>query len=185
MNVVLITSSPNTDGLTATCAHAALEGLQAGGAEVKLVNLNKMKVGMCQACNDGWGTCRNEHECQVLDDFQALHKKAYEADALVLVTPVYWHEMSESAKAFTDRIRRCEALRKEESRFYKHPILCIAAAGGTGNGLVSCLASMERWVDHMRAKKFDFFGIHRWNREYKLPAIRAAGEALAKSARSE
>lgn len=90
--------------------------------------------------------------------------------------------MSESAKAFTDRIRRCEALRKEDSRFYKHPILCIAAAGGSGNGLITCLASMERWVDHMHAKKFDFIGVHRWNREYKLLAIRAASESLARSA---
>jgi multimeric flavodoxin WrbA len=96
MNVIVITSSPNADGLTAACANAALEGLQDGGAEVELVNLNKLKVGMCQACDDGWGTCRNEHECQVLDDFQALHKRAYEADALVLVTPVCWHDRSDS-----------------------------------------------------------------------------------------
>ena len=50
--------------------------------------------------------------------------------------------------------------------------------------MISCLVSMERWVDHMRAKKFDFIGVHRWNREYKLPAIRAAGEALANSLKS-
>jgi len=80
-------SSPNTDGLTAACANASLEGLQAGGAEVELINLNKLKVGMCQTCSDGWGTCRNEHECQVLDDFQTLLKKAYEADAMVPESP--------------------------------------------------------------------------------------------------
>lgn len=182
MKVAVLTSSPNTDGLTAACANAALEGLQVGGAQVELININKLNVGRCQACNDGWGTCRNEHHCQVLDDFQALHEKVCEADALVLVTPVYFQEMSESARAFTDRIRRCEAPRQEGSRLYNHPILCIAAAGGSGNGLNTCLASMERWVDHMHAKKFDFFAIHRWNREYKLPTIRAAGEVLARSA---
>lgn len=179
MKAMILTSSPNTDGLTAACANAAKEGLQAGGAEVEMINLNKMKVGMCQACNDGWGTCFKDHVCQVLDDFQELHDRVCAADALVLVTPVYWHEMSESAKAFTDRIRRCEALSHEQSRMYKHPVLCVAAAGGSGNGIIPCLVCMERWVDHMRARKFDFIGVHRWNREYKLQSIRSAGEALA------
>lgn len=111
MNVIVITSSPNTDGLTAACANAALEGLQVGGAEVERVNLNKLKVGMCQACDDGWGTCRNEHRCQVLDDFQALHEKASEADALVLVTPVYWHDRSDSREriAETPTVSRLQA----------------------------------------------------------------------------
>ena len=61
------------------------------------------------------GECRPEHECQVEDDFQALHGRMLQADAYVLVTPVYWGEMSESAKAFADRLRRCEATRGDES----------------------------------------------------------------------
>ena len=180
MKAIVISASPNHDGLTAACSQAAADGLVSGGASVERVNLNDMDIGMCQACDRGWGTCRTEHECQVQDDFQALHKKTYEADALVLVSPVYWWEMSESAKAFTDRLRRCEALRKEESRLYGHPVIMVAAAGGSGNGMITCLASMERWTDHVRARKFDFIPVNRWNKAYKLEAIRAAGEAMAR-----
>ena len=99
-----------------------MEGIRLGGGEVEEACLNEMKVGMCQACNNGWGTCQPEHECQVLDDFQALHQKACQADALALVTPVYWGEMSESAKAFTDRLRRCEATRGKESLLAGKPV---------------------------------------------------------------
>ena len=73
MNVLVIYSSPNDDGLTAACSAAAVEGAREAGAHVEEVRLNDLDVGMCHACNNGWGTCRTAHECQVKDGFQALH----------------------------------------------------------------------------------------------------------------
>ena len=111
MNLIILQCSPNEDGLTAACASAAADGARQAGASVEEVKLNDSQVGMCQACGHGWGQCQSGHECQVPDGFQALHQRVLSADGLVLVTPVYWGEMSESAKAFTDRLRRCEATR--------------------------------------------------------------------------
>ena len=178
MKVLVVYSSPNVDGLTAACSAAAVAGAEAAGAEVEEVRLNDLNVGMCEACGDGWGTCRPSHRCQVADDFQILHAKTCAADALVLVTPVYWGEMSESAKAFTDRFRRCEATLGDESCFAQKPVLAVAAAGGSGGGMITCLASMERWMRHIRAKVWDLLPVNRWSREYKLAAIRAAAEAM-------
>jgi multimeric flavodoxin WrbA len=174
MKVMVVTSSPNMDGLTAACAAALKEGVRLGGGEVQEECLNEMKVGMCQACNNGWGTCQPEHECQVEDDFQALHQRALQADALALVTPVYWGEMSESAKAFTDRLRRCEATRGKESLLAGKPVIMVAAAGGSGNGMITCLLSMERWIQHVQARTFDLIPVNRWSRPYKLATIREA-----------
>jgi multimeric flavodoxin WrbA len=182
---MVISASPNTDGLTAACTQAAMEGLLAGGVEADQVNLNLISVGMCQACDRGWGTCKSDHGCQIEDDFQALHMRTCQADALVLVSPVYWGEMSESAKAFTDRLRRCEGNRGEESRLFGHPVITVAAAGGTGNGMITCLLSMERWIDHVRARKFDLIPVNRWSRPYKLVAIRSAAEAMANELREK
>ncbi len=178
MKAIVIHASPNQDGLTAACAQAAAEGLWAGGVEVEQVCLNNLHIDKCHACDRGWGTCLEEHRCQVEDDFQALHAQTCRADMLVLVTPVYWGEMSESAKAFTDRLRRCEASRGQGSRLAGHPVIVVAAAGGSGNGMITCLASMERWIDHVRARKFDLIPVNRWSRAYKLETIRAAAEAL-------
>ena len=182
MNVLVISSSPNVDGLTAACASAAVAGAGQAGAQVEQVLLNDLNVGMCEACDNGWGTCRNDHQCQVEDDFQALHERALRADALVLVTPVYWHEMSESAKAFVDRIRRCEATKGEESGLSGKPVIAVAAAGGSGNGMITCLFSMERWVEHVRARKYDFVPVNRWNRPYKLDAITEAARTMVREA---
>jgi multimeric flavodoxin WrbA len=115
----------------------------------------------------------------VADDFQALHARILKADALVLVTPVYWGEMSESAKALTDRLRRCEATRGGESGLALKPVLAVAAAGGTGGGMITCLLSMERWIQHVRARTWDLLPVNRWSRPYKLTAIREAARAMA------
>ncbi len=178
MKILVISSSPNKDGLTAACTDAAVAGLAQSGCVVEQVSLNDKKVGMCKACDNGWGTCLEEHECQEQDDFQALHALTRQADGLVLVTPVYWGEMSESAKAFTDRLRRCEANREDENALEGKPVLAVAAAGGSGGGMITCLGSMERWIHHMRARTFDLIPVNRWSREYKVEAIRAAGRAM-------
>ena len=182
MNVLVISTSPNTDGLTAACAAAAVEGARQAGGQAEEIRLNDLQVGMCQACDNGWGTCRTEHTCQVSDDFQALHARVVEADAVVLVTPVYWGEMSESAKAFTDRLRRCEATRGNESGLAAKSVIAVAAAGGSGNGTVTCLASMERWIQHVKGRVFDLIPVKRWTRENKLTTIRGAARTMVQEA---
>ncbi len=182
MNVIVISSSPNTDGLTAACATAAVQGAREAGASVEEIRLNDLNVGMCEACDNGWGTCLPDHECQVEDDFQPLHARVRGEDAYVLVTPVYWGEMSESAKAFTDRLRRCEATLRDASHLAGKPVIAVAAAGGSGGGMITCLLSMERWIDHVRARKFDLIPVNRWSREYKLVAIREAARTMVQEA---
>lgn len=180
MNVLVIHASPNDDGLTAACAKTAAEGVREAGGMAEEIKLNALDVGMCQACNRGWGTCQSDHECQVTDDFQALHTRICHADALILVTPVYWGEMSESAKALTDRLRRCEATRGEGSCLAGKPVIAVAAAGGSGNGTITCLLSMERWIQHVRARVWDLLPVNRWSRPYKLTTIREAARAMVR-----
>jgi len=183
MNVIVVSSSPNKDGLTAACAAAAAEGARLAGGGAEEARLNDMGVGVCQACDNGWGRCRREHECQIEDGFQALHRRVLEADACVLVTPVYWGEMSESAKSFTDRLRRCEATRSDGSGLSGKPFIAIAVAGGSGNGMITCLLSLERWIEHVRGRRFDLIPVNRWSREYKLVTIRESARTMVQAGR--
>ncbi len=185
MRVLIISASPNTDGLTAACANAAIEGVRAAGGTAVELRLNDLKLAACKACDHGWGTCQPDHQCQIIDDFQPAHKQAIAADALIIVTPVYWGDLSESAKSFMDRLRRCEATLKEESRLADKPVIAVAAAGGSGNGMITCLASMERWIEHVRARKWDLLPVNRWSRDYKLETIRAAAAAMVHESEAE
>lgn len=181
MKVLVIQSSPNRDGLTAACAAAAAEGARRAGAEVEDVRLNDLAIERCDACGDGWGTCRTEHRCRQEDGFQALQARVAAADAYVIVTPVYWGEPSETAKAFLDRLRRCEAIRGNESILAGKGALVVATAGGGGGGTLTCLSSLAHFLQHVRARYFDLMGVTRRNREYMVPAIERAAEAMVKT----
>ena len=49
MAVLLLWSSPNTDGLTAAAKEHLAAGLRKGGAEVQEVHLNRQKIEHCRA----------------------------------------------------------------------------------------------------------------------------------------
>jgi multimeric flavodoxin WrbA len=179
MNVLIIHSSPNTDGLTAACARAAAEGVRAAGHGAEEVCLNDLQIGLCLACADGWGTCRDEKRCCQEDDLDDLLVRLTEADACVLVTPVYFGEPSESMKAMLDRARRCLFSAPEgPGSMVGVPVLAVAAAGGSGNGAVTCLEAMERWIQHVRARKTDFIAVTRYTGAYKLEQIARAAAAI-------
>lgn len=178
---IVISASPNSDGLTAACANAALEGCRAAGAEVAHFDLCQLRLESCRQCGNGWGSCLKEHVCVIEDDLKALQSALASADGVVLITPVYWGEMAESAKAAFDRIRRCEATRGEESGLAKTPVIAVAAAGGSGGGISSCLASMERLIQHTRGQVQDLIGVTQRSRVYKIDTIRAATKAMVEA----
>jgi multimeric flavodoxin WrbA len=181
MKIMIFTSSPNKDGLTAACGEAAKTGAAEAGVESVIVDLNSLRIGHCSACGNGWGPCLNQHECQVEDDFQKLHNSMKNIDGFVIVTPVYWGDMSESAKAFFDRIRRCEAWKQGSSFFQDKPVISVAAAGGSGNGAMTCLTTMERLLMHVKADRFDFISITKKSRNYKLETIKQSAKSMVES----
>ena len=173
MKVLVVTSSPNVSGLTAACGQAAKQGVVDGKSPARVINLNEFKIHRCSVCENGWGPCRTKHRCRLEDDFSQIQDMFNEAEGFVFVTPVYFGEPSETFKAFFDRLRRCEATKKngEKSFLADKPAVCIAAAGGSGNGAVHCLAEMERLVHCLSARGFDYIPITQRTREYQLETI--------------
>lgn len=178
---IVITSSPNADGLTAACGQAAAIGFQEASVEVKYLDLCALEIGACRVCGNGWGTCRNEHRCIVEDKLSSLLEMVSEAEGIILVTPVYWGQPSERMKSFMDRSRRLEALKGDGSAFVGKKIALVAAAGGSGNGTISCLEQMEAWTRHVSGVPFERIGVTRFNRESILPAVMSSAYRMAKA----
>lgn len=182
MKVLIVTSSPNKEGLTAACGEAARQGVVDGRSRARLVNLNEYEILRCAVCEDGWGPCLKKHRCRLEDDFGELQKMFDEAEGFAWVTPVYFGGPSEPMKAFFDRLRRCEATKKDGAKSIVEgkPIVCVAAAGGSGNGAVGCLAEMERLVRQLRGGAFDFIPVTQKTREYQTETIHDALAAMCK-----
>ena len=181
MKILIITSSPNKDGLTAACGRMAELGVKKAGAEPELICLNDYKISSCHACGNGWGTCRSSNSCQYEDDFQKLYRLFKSIDGFIIISPVYYGEMSECCKSFFDRLRRCESTLGEKTTLYKKQVITIAAAGGGGGGTLTCLSSFERLIQHLRMEKYDMIGITRKNRDYMLDAICKAAQRMSQA----
>jgi multimeric flavodoxin WrbA len=180
MKVLVVVSSPNKSGLTAACGEAARQGVVDGKSPARVINLNEFNILRCAVCNDGWGLCRTEHRCILQDDFAQIQAMFEAAEAYVLVTPVYFGEPSEPFKAFFDRLRRCEATKKDEKKscLTGKPTICIAAAGGSGGGAVHCLGEMERLIQRLGGQAFDHIPITQRTREYQVETIHDALVAM-------
>ncbi len=185
MKILAIQSSPNEDGLTATLARAALDGAENKGAQVELVNLNTLNIHPCKACGSGWGhhfADRGEpgpEECTLDDDFAVLREKILQADGLVFSSPVYFWDLSESAKVFLDRLRRSHYPIRATSPLKGKPVVGIAAAGGSGNGAVQAAVVLDDYfVKWMDMKRVATLAVTRQTREMHIAAALAAGESL-------
>lgn len=178
MKIALVWSSPNTDGLTASVKEHFLSGVKKTKVTVEEIHLNKEKIEHCRACGNGWGTCRSHGRCVIKDDFAAIHQKLAEADGIIFVSAVYWHDITECMKALIDRLRRCESA--HNGFLAGKRCFLIACAGGTGQGAIECLHSMEEAVKHMGMRAYDRIPVIRFNKDYMLPALMQAGEVYSK-----
>jgi multimeric flavodoxin WrbA len=179
MKIIAIQTSPNHDGLTAKTAKRVIKGVNATGHKTELVNLNDIVIKKCKACERGWGQCRREGTCILEDDFANLMEKIIAADGLVFTTPVYWHDLSESAKTFLDRMRRIETF-YDFKRYKNKPYIGIVCAGGSGNGAARALYLLEEYLKRIGFKNFDLVTVTQVNRAHKLPMLEEAGKRLFK-----
>ena len=180
MKCIAIQSSPNTDGLTASSTQAVLEGFEAEGGDVELIHLNQMEIRPCLACDRGWGTCR-DGDCIQEDDLDLIRGKIAEADVLVFATPVYWQDLSESAKRFLDRLRRMETFSGRGTCVGTRAI-GVAAAGGSGNGAARALYNLEDCLKRLGLEIVDLVTLTRFSKDHKLPMLKHAGRRLVQGA---
>jgi multimeric flavodoxin WrbA len=178
MTCVAIQSSPNLNGLTASLAQSVLNGVKATGEHTELVHLNQLEIQPCRACNNGWGDCRTKGTCILEDDFAGLCTQLAAADTVVFATPVYWHDLSESAKRFLDRLRRCETFRGFKT-YAGIPVIGITSAGGSGRGAARALYNLEDYLRRLGFEIFDLVSVTRFSKDHKLPMLHEAGRRLA------
>ncbi|MDR2530396.1 MAG: flavodoxin family protein [Oscillospiraceae bacterium] len=177
---IVITASPNSDGLTAACGKAALDGVKQAGGQAELYDIKALEP--CRVCGNGWGSCRDTSKCVIGDVLPELQAKLRECQGVFLVTPVYFGQPAERMKYFLDRFRRCEAFNHEGSAASGKQFDLIAAAGGSGNGTATCLTEMESWCRAVGAIAQERIGVTRFNRE---PALKLIEDAAARMVKGE
>lgn len=114
---------------------AALEAAKSMGddIEVELVELRAKKMNFCIHCNK---CLRDKSDrCTVFkDDMTDLYDKVYQADGLIIASPVYEMNITAQLATFFDRFRSAWMLSIEDPEFFTHKVGAAIAVGGTRNG---------------------------------------------------
>ena len=176
MKVVFILGSRNPQGQTARAAEAILCGVRESGGQTEEVFLPEKTIERCRQCgDDGWGTCRTEGCCAIKDDFAALVDKMVDADAVVFVTPVYSSDLSESLRAFLDRLIRRSKHEASKAMIAGKTAVGVCVAGGGGGGAPACSVSLERALRICGFNMVDLIPVRRQNLEMKLTILKITG----------
>ena len=180
MKAMVISGSRNPEGLTAQATDALIEGLVAGGMQAEHVFLPTKQIERCRQCDDaGWGICRSQGKCVIEDDFAGIFAGLAEADAVVFATPVYFGGMSESLRAFLDRMTRIfrhDSIKQSQAG---KPAVSIGVAGGSGRGAPQCVFEIEGLLKFCTLDMVDMIPVKRQNLEMKKRVLRTTGQWLA------
>jgi multimeric flavodoxin WrbA len=186
MQILILSGSRNRKGQTARAINAIRKGITAAKGKAELLFLTELKLERCRQCDpDGWGLCRKEGRCIIEDDFASIVEKVKAADVVVFANPVYFGDLSDSMRCFLDRYRRTRFMRPGSGppgpfpSAGGTPAIGLCYAGGSGNGTVSCAASLERVLQTCGFDVVDMIPVRRQNIETKLPMLELTGKWLA------
>ncbi|MBQ9940039.1 MAG: flavodoxin family protein [Clostridia bacterium] len=100
-NVLIISSSFRKNGNSEAMADAFMKGAGDAGHQVEKINLKGKKLNFCLGCLS-CGTRMDGH-CVQKDDADDIAQKIKESDVIVLVSPIYYYNISAQLKTVMDR----------------------------------------------------------------------------------
>ena len=101
MNILVLNGSPRPNGTTRKMVDAMVRGASAGGHHVDVVDVCRLKIGGCLACE--WCHTKGNGACVQKDDMQMIYDLLREAEMLVIASPIYYHNLTGQLKCAIDR----------------------------------------------------------------------------------
>ena len=101
MNILVLNGSPRPGGSTKQMAEAFRSGALSAGHQVDIVDVCKLRIGGCLACE--YCHTKGKGECVQKDDMAQVYALLREADMLVIASPIYYHGISGQLKCAIDR----------------------------------------------------------------------------------
>ncbi|WP_312811506.1 flavodoxin family protein [Sedimentibacter sp.] len=125
MKILVLSGSPHKNGTTSLLIDEFYEGATQSGHEVVRIDTAKLKINPCLGCNH----CRrNEGKCvHEYDDMLEIILHLLTADAVVLVSPLYYFGLTAQLKTVIDRFYSVNSLLRESPK----KLYLIAAGADT------------------------------------------------------
>ena len=101
MKITVLNGSPRKQN-TAAMVEAFTEGAKAAGHEVEVIQVGKMKIGGCLACEYCHG--KGEGKCIQKDDMEKVMPAYKDCDMIVFASPIYYFDMTAQLSAAIQRV---------------------------------------------------------------------------------
>ncbi len=101
MKILVLNGSPRPNGNTKGMIEAFREGAVLAGHQVDVMDVCRMTINGCLACE--YCHTKGRGECVQKDDMQKIYALLKEAEMLVLASPIYYHGVSGQLKCVLDR----------------------------------------------------------------------------------
>ena len=99
MFVLGLQGSPRTKGNTSILLSTFLTEAERLGAHTKHLDVARKNISPCQEC----GTCEKEGFCPIDDDMQQIYPLLWQADIIMMATPIFFYGPTAQMKALIDR----------------------------------------------------------------------------------
>ncbi len=143
-----VNGSPRKYGGSSILLRLALKAAEKAGARVKLVDLIDYEVKPCIGClSDAQEACKPP--CIIEDELRSLYKLVYDADALILSTPVYWYACSGLMKNFIDRLTVFENMIVYSDKSWLEGKVAGLIAVGNDSGEIMAIAHLMVTLNSM------------------------------------
>ncbi|MBQ3621128.1 MAG: flavodoxin family protein [Methanosarcinaceae archaeon] len=104
MKTIILNGSPRRNGNTAQLLRAAQKGAESAGSETEYIDLYGLDFTGCRSCmvckKKGSEHCR----CFRKDDLSPILDRIFEADALIIGSPVYFGDTTSQFHALAERL---------------------------------------------------------------------------------
>lgn len=170
MKITVLNGSPRKQN-TAAMVDAFAEGAKAAGHEVEVLQVGRMKINGCLACEYCHG--KGEGKCVQKDDMEKVMPAYKDSDMLVFASPIYYFDVTAQLSA---AIQRVYAIGKP-AKATRAALLLSSASPNPFEGAIATYKTMLGFMGLEDAGIITAAGDENGS-EAKLEEIRAFARAL-------
>ena len=148
MKTIVLNASPRKGWNTAKLLKSAADGARDAGAEVEYIDLYDLNFTGCRSCM----LCKRKDvercHCYWKDDLSPVIDKIFQADALIIGTPIYLGRPTSRYFALIERLHFCSLSYDDYSNYFK---------GKVNVGFFVTMNATKEFYDRLYKEKFEAY----------------------------
>lgn len=175
MRILVLNGSSRPNGNTKGMVEAFREGAVSVGHHVDVVDVCKLKINGCIACE--YCHTKGHGECVQKDDMRQIYDLLNEAEMLVLASPIYYHGITGQLKCVIDRFYSAAYPTKPP---HLKKVAMILSSGDADMYDGALFSFQGDFLDYLGLENMGIFTAHGAENgsSEKLAELRAFGESL-------